>query len=403
MIRVITVISILLIALFGTLLYIKYGKQYQQDGFVDIPKTEMGKIPVVTGESSIPNTMPGSTVSDPDKPTLSDLENTLSRIEFEKRSLLNLRSPAENIKSRISVLDKVKSDLTEYISKIKRNKININDVPFTKRDLGAFLLIKDDNLSTKTNSSKTTSALDNEDSNNLFDNLKWNVSVEYDPNIKFLKTISSKMETIDKELRSKKLDHAQVNSKMLELKILEQQAAALNKRSITRADNNLKAYTHNSIENSEQVPHSSVKKPFFMDQTEPSEELTKYAQKEFTNSANKEFTESKRQFPEQYHDYTKRVSASSFDNDSVAGPDYKKKVDFLCYQIKNAELGNPTDFGCINNPETDVSKDYSWRGNYKMVCNRLGRIWGGWYPEMFGCPKVVGTDEQAPVIFESNK
>ena len=391
MIRVITLISILLMVVFGTLLYIKYGKQYQQDGFVDTPKTEFGKIPVLSGESSTPNTMPGSTVSDPDKPTLSDLENTLSRIEFEKRSLLNLRSPAENIRSRITVLDKVESDVTEYISKIKRDKLNINDVPFTKRDLGAFLLNKDDNLSTKTNSSKIS--LDESDSNSVFDNLKWNISVEYDPNIKFLKTIGSKMESIDKELKSKKLNNAELNSKMLELRILEQQAAALNKRSITRAPNNLKAYSSKSIENSEQVPRSIAKKPFFMNQDEPSKELS-----DFTYQIPEDLS-----VPKQIHDYTKRATAASFDNDSVAGSDYKKKVEFLCYQIKNAELGNPVDFGCINNPETDVSKDYSWRGNYKMVCNRLGRIWGGWYPEMFGCPKLVGTDEQAPIIFESNK
>jgi len=390
MFRVMTVISILLLIVFGTLLYIKYGKQYQTDGFVDIPKTELGKIPVVTGESSIPNTMPGSTVFNPDKPTLSDLENALSRVEFEKRSLLNLRSPAENIRSRIAVLDKVNADLTQYISKIKREKININDVPFNKRDLGAFLLNKDDTLSTKTNNSLST--LDTTDSNSILDNLKWNVSVEYDPNIKFLKTISAKMDFIDTELKTKNLDSTQINSKMLELKILEQQAAALNKRSITQTHNNLKAYTPNSIENSEQVSYSTVKKPFFMNQTEPSEELTE------------ESTLFKKpKLPEEHHDYTKRVSAASFDNNSVAGPDYKKKVDFLCYQIKNAELGNPVDFGCINNPETDVGPDYSWRGNYKMVCNRLGRIWGGWYPEMFGCPKAIGTDEQAPIIFESNK
>jgi hypothetical protein len=62
----------------------------------------------------------------------------------------------------------------------------------------------------------------------------------------------------------------------------------------------------------------------------------------------------------------------------------------LCRQVKSAQLGDPVDFGCIAQPDT-VSADYSWKGNYEMVCNRLGYTWGAWYPEMFGCPKQDPT------------
>ena len=81
-----------------------------------------------------------------------------------------------------------------------------------------------------------------------------------------------------------------------------------------------------------------------------------------------------------------RASASSFDPSSVGGLDYKKRAQELCRQIQGAQLGDPASFGCIHNPD-EVGSSYSWKGNYQMVCNRVGDTWGGWYPEMFGCPK----------------
>jgi hypothetical protein len=82
-----------------------------------------------------------------------------------------------------------------------------------------------------------------------------------------------------------------------------------------------------------------------------------------------------------------RGSGASFDTSSLGELDYKKTVQFLCSQIKLADLGEPKEFGCIENPESEVGPNYSWKGNYKMVCSRLGRTWGEFYPEMFGCPK----------------
>jgi hypothetical protein len=93
-----------------------------------------------------------------------------------------------------------------------------------------------------------------------------------------------------------------------------------------------------------------------------------------------------------------RASLASFDESKVGTPDYKARVKFLCSQIRDAGLGDPKEFGCIGNPEQDVSPEYSWRGNYKMVCSRLGHMWGGWYPEMFGCPKEDLAQTQTPVI-----
>lgn len=81
----------------------------------------------------------------------------------------------------------------------------------------------------------------------------------------------------------------------------------------------------------------------------------------------------------------RRASASAFDPSTVGGPDYKQRAQDLCRQIGQAELAPASNFGCIANPD-EIGPDYSWKGNYQMICNRLGDTWGGWYPEMVGCP-----------------
>jgi hypothetical protein len=79
-----------------------------------------------------------------------------------------------------------------------------------------------------------------------------------------------------------------------------------------------------------------------------------------------------------------RGSAAAFNTGVVGGLDYQKRAKDLCRQIKSAGLGDPKDFGCIENPN-EVGPTYSWRGNFMMVCDRLGDTWGHWYPEMMGC------------------
>ena len=87
-----------------------------------------------------------------------------------------------------------------------------------------------------------------------------------------------------------------------------------------------------------------------------------------------------------------RGSAAAFNTQAVGGADYKKRSEELCRQIRGAGIGTPADFGCIENP-SEVSANYSWKGNYSMVCSRLGNQWGSWYPEMFGCPKYNPDDQ----------
>lgn len=66
--------------------------------------------------------------------------------------------------------------------------------------------------------------------------------------------------------------------------------------------------------------------------------------------------------------------------------DWKKKSAEICDSIRKRGL-DPNDFGCMN-PKKQVSTDYSWRGNARMVCTRLLTTPDPGLPETCGCPPI---------------
>jgi hypothetical protein len=85
-------------------------------------------------------------------------------------------------------------------------------------------------------------------------------------------------------------------------------------------------------------------------------------------------------------------------NSSYAAPDvnnsYTNKIGFnwkdKCRQLYESlqRMGlDPGDFGCLA-PGTQVSADFSWRGNAKMICTRAATHSDPGVPEQIGCPPV---------------
>jgi hypothetical protein len=66
--------------------------------------------------------------------------------------------------------------------------------------------------------------------------------------------------------------------------------------------------------------------------------------------------------------------------------DWKTKSAEICDSIRKRGL-DPNDFGCMN-PKKQVSTDYSWRGNARMVCTRLLTTPDPGLPETCGCPPM---------------
>jgi hypothetical protein len=73
-------------------------------------------------------------------------------------------------------------------------------------------------------------------------------------------------------------------------------------------------------------------------------------------------------------------------SEKTAGFNWKDKCTQLYTALQQMSL-DPGDFGCLA-PGTQVSPDYSWRGNAKMICTRAATHSDPGLPEQIGCPPV---------------
>lgn len=77
-------------------------------------------------------------------------------------------------------------------------------------------------------------------------------------------------------------------------------------------------------------------------------------------------------------------SQPSMDIGTTAKFDWRSKSAQICDSIRKRGL-DPNDFGCMD-PSKQVSPDFSWRGNARMVCTRLLTTPDPGLPEVCGCP-----------------
>ena len=353
----------------------------------------------VTGENRTPLTETKSKSSSKVL-EIGDLENTIERAKKEKADIDNMRSPSSDIKQRAVNLDKVIQDLQDYISKIKRGTMKIEDIPISKKELNTFLDNKNGNLniSTKKNKSRSkylTSSMIKKNTEEKFikylskavNDLSWEIKLGYDPKVTLHRKTMERLEKINKEIKSGKLTKEVLESKILELQVLKQQCETNNRRNLSSTDNVILA-NNNNVENYETLEKIEGYSAQIDKAYQPLIRTVKQA-------SDSNDWRSRPGYEPTNEIISQRAKASSFDYDTVSSVDYFKRSQFLCNQIRDAELGDPADFGCIANKD-DVSPEYSWRGNYKMVCSRLGNTWGGWYPEMFGCPKSEVSTSMVP-------
>jgi len=86
----------------------------------------------------------------------------------------------------------------------------------------------------------------------------------------------------------------------------------------------------------------------------------------------------------QYSSYASPDIDSKMKN--TAGFNWKDKCKQLYDALRRMDL-DPGDFGCMA-PGTQVSPDFSWRGNAKMICTRAATHSDPGLPEQIGCPPV---------------
>ena len=352
--------------------------------------------------------------------TLQDVEDAILRARAEKKRIDNLRTTSTDLRKRASTLDMIILDLTGMVDRIRRGDMKIAQLPFTWQQLNRFLMEVRKADSSKitplprlkraepprpapkkptgaptrpaapvpgqfplpgVSKQQYTAAI--RQFQNATKDLTWDINIGYDPNTTIRRETLERLTFVTNQIESGKVKGDLLKAYMLELQALRNQVARTHRRPIS------------AYERFEQPEASvDVDESFTINTQVPVKQelvsnLTPQGSADWRKRPGYEWT------PETL---AKRGSMATFDDSKLGGLDYKKTVQHLCNQIRDAGLGEPTEFGCVKNPATDVAPDYSWRGNYRMVCNRLSRTWGNFYPQMFGCPEEDIAQLQTPVI-----
>uniref|UniRef100_A0A6C0LNE8 Uncharacterized protein n=1 Tax=viral metagenome TaxID=1070528 RepID=A0A6C0LNE8_9ZZZZ len=366
------------------------------DDTVQLRKAYECSIDILRGKSQTE----ASQDSSPNGLSVGVLAKLQARVQAESLRLSNLRSSSENVMTRISELDKLASDLGDIISSVNRGQTNIADVNISPAEANSFLKTSADQNGAVPNLSEpsggSTKSMTIGPTGLTIDtalqtlvgvarNMKWsvNVALESDPDKRQSQDVLDKIDAIEKNINKYVISGTPIPPNIQRL--YEQELAVLKNLTGESAPD----MTTVVLGPPKPALHQkgNVSQAFM-----PSLESLNTAQgliggptagsaSNGIGSGDYVMTDDNIQH---------RGSAASFDDSMVGGLDYKTRALEMCRQIQAANLGDPTNFGCIKNPN-EVSASYSWKGNYQMVCSRLGDTWGNWYPQMFGCPKVDPT------------
>jgi hypothetical protein len=350
---------------------------------------------------------------DPSRLSLADLDGAIIRIRAEKQRIDNLRSTSTDLLKRASVLEKVGIDLHDMESRIRRGEMKLQELPFTKIQLAKFL--QDVNVPSSTlaplNPLKKAEFPTMVSTHpelpipaNLIQDLSWGVHVDYDPKDTLYRETLERMAYLTKNIDNGKIKGLGLVAALKELDGLKNTLGLQNQHA-RKHKRRTQSPKYKSVTNKQTLmshKKSMQKRHLFAhegfdDEFEPSINTSVPVKSELITPLEHDNTPDWGNRPEPtLRTIQNRASNASF-KDVIHTSDYKGRVKFLCSQIQGSGLGDPKEFGCTD--PAVVGPDYSWHGNYKMVCSRLGHTWGDWYPEMFGCPRENVAFQQTPVIF----
>jgi hypothetical protein len=349
----------------------------------------------------------------PGQITLKDLHDLHNRVGKESMRLSNLRSTSPTLTNRISLLEKLSADLGDIITALERGQMNLEDVPIKPDTAQKFLaqlsdtetalptLITPEGAPSGAPSASESVAMPQDMMNSnpalqaLLQNaqyLKWNVqlNLEFNPETAQKGRLISRLEEMEKRLTNLAISETPVPKELYDLYNREMKTIQAIMNGTKNGDSSPRIELPATASTRLDVPFSTADYP---SSAQLSSAQGGTMQPKGASSPHNELppdVQIRPGFLMNDNTIAQRASASAFDPSTVGGPDYKKRSLDLCQQLQGAHLGDPANLGCIKNP-AEVSADYSWKGNYKMVCNRIGDTWGAWYPEMFGCPKYDPT------------
>lgn len=359
--------------------------------------------------------------------TLPQLQNLVNRINASLLVLSNLRSTDATLTRRSSELEQLSADIQNMITKIQKGMMKLSDVPITPAAADAFLKTVDmtdmdlpslmsvedisgspmeDISGTPMPTDVTITAVNQLQA--IFKTLQdvkfsVNVQLAHDPKTAQRTRVIDRIEALEKKMFAYASSDTPMPSNMIdavkaELLTLKAVLQDSPPSSYSPTDS-LPAMQDRVNLSSPEFPSfdqlQSAAGQFAMSVVNNSKYSDPLAQFKPNTPAknNKNWWDGGYSSPDTFirpgapltdEQIQHRGSASAFDESKVGGLDYKARAKDLCRQLTE-EYGSARDFGCIADQDS-VSADYSWRGNFKMVCNRIGDMWGTDEGEKYGCP-----------------
>ena len=345
--------------------------------------------------------------------SVAQLKDLVKRIDSEILRLTNLRSTSATITTRIQQLTLLKANIGEFITKVERGQMKLEDVPITPDAATKFLTGLTTNSETlpplivprgtmpsvikaPTGVAQYAGIPEGEQAVakllNAAKDLRWSMEVrlEYDPHLKMREKMLGRIENIIQNLTKLSVSETPIPQKIHEDYLRQikgiQSAFAANPPTY-RGGGDVGAMSR--------LPTGYARTP--QGAPNPPGEAVHTAQgagfgPQYNTFPHGEISPDiaiRPGFVMNDEQIARRASAASF-IPAAGGADYKARALELCRQVKAAQLGDTKSFGCIENPG-EVGPSYDWKGNHTMVCNRLGDSWGRSYPEQFGCPPYDPT------------
>lgn len=345
--------------------------------------------------------------------SVAQLKDLVARIQAEHLRLSNLRSTAPSIVTRIQQLGALKANVAEFVTKVELKQMKLEDVPITPDAANKFLAsLKSDSEPVPpliVPAGSTTAAIKAPSGVAQYAgipageqavqqlltaarDLRWSMEVrlEYDPHLKTREAMLGRLENIIRNLQTLSVSESAIPPAVHDsyLKELHSIQGQLKAQPATAGGGDVGAMSR--------LPTGYTRVP--TGAPEPTPEAVSTAQGAGFGPQANTFPHGEIS-PDVYirpgfvmndAQIERRGSAASFEPSSVPGPDYKARALEICRQIKAGALGDTASFGCIANAD-EVGPTYNWKGNYTMVCNRLGDSWGRNYPAQFGCPPYDPT------------
>jgi hypothetical protein len=380
------------------------------DDTVQLRKAYECSINILRGKSQTQSSMTSMASTAPNGLTLDILLNLRKRVQAESLKLSNLRSSAATVTARIADLDNLAANLGDIISSVQRGQTKLSDINITPEDANRFM----NTLGTGQNAAIPNVAVSDPTGGStnsmsigptglpaadtiqsimeIARNMKWSLSIglESDPALKQSQEVLDKITAIETSINKYMISGTPIPPNVQRL--YEQQLAVLkNLTSDSRPDMMSILMGPPKPELNQRGNLSQAHMPSQHDlNLVQGMNMGPFGTRGGPAAGSASNGIGSGDYAMSDENIRHRASAASFDDSMVGGLDYKTRSLEMCRQIQAANLGDPANFGCIKNPD-EVSALYSWKGNYQMVCSRLGDTWGNWYPQMFGCPKVDPT------------